>query len=52
MECRCIGVKAVIKNGVNKMIEEEAPAQVIEDYVNDMKSGQWVNCTCDVGKED
>jgi hypothetical protein len=50
-DCTCDGLKQAIRHGVDGLIERNAPSFTIADYINDMMSGQWVECACEASKE-
>ena len=48
--CTCEGLDNAIKKGVDSMIQENASVDLISDYIQKMKYGDWIECNCDANK--
>ena len=44
--CICDGLQLAIKNGIESMKKEGAPGCLIDDYIQEMQTGEWTNCNC------
>jgi hypothetical protein len=44
MDCECNKLISEIERGIDSMVKQKAPSFVIEDYIEEMKSGEWVGC--------
>lgn len=44
--CSCEGLQKAIDDGVKSMISEGAPGFAIDDYIQEMQTGDWVKCSC------
>jgi len=50
--CSCEGLQKAIDGGVKSMISEGAPGFAIDDYIQEMQTGEWVRCRCGANSEE
>jgi len=44
MSCSCIELEQVINYGIENMKNNKAPQFLIDEFVSDMRSNDWVKC--------